>query len=157
MTNPSSSAPLFDALLTPHRSLGPRGFLIFMCLLSGLSFTAGLAFYLAGAWPVVGFMGLEVLLVWIAFRLNYRDARQYERLVLTPALLTVERVTHHGERREWRFQPTWLRVEMADPPEPDSPLTLASHGRRLSIGSFLSAEERLDLAKALRRALAAAR
>lgn len=157
MTAELTEAPLFDALLTPHRSLGPRGFLIFMGLLSGISFTAGLAFYMAGAWPVIGFMGLEVLLVWVAFRLNYRHARQYERLVLTPGRLTVERVTHHGERREWQFQSTWLRVEIADPPEPDSPLTLASRGQRLSIGSFLSAEERLDLAQALRHALAAAR
>lgn len=149
--------PLFEALLTPHRSLGPRGFLLVMGLIGGISFAAGLVFFLAGAWPVVGFMGLDVLLVWLAFRLNYRSARQYERLQLTRESLRVERVTHHGRRRAWAFEPAWLRVEIQDPPEPDSPLTLASGRRRLAIGSFLSAEERLQLAEALRAALAKTR
>ena len=157
MTASPPEAPLFEALLTPHRSLGPRGFLVVMLLLSTISFTAGLVFFLAGAWPIVGFLGLDVLLVWIAFRLNYRHARQYERLVLTRDSLQVERVTHHGWRRVWSLPPAWLRVEIDQPPEPDSPLTLASHGRRLSIGSFLSADERLELAEALRTALRRAR
>ena len=152
-----TEAPLFDALLTPHRSLGPRGFLPLMGMLCTLSFGAGLAFFLSGAWPVVGFLGLDVLLVWAAFRLNYRAARQYERLVLTRESLAVERVTHHGERRSWSFQPAWVRVDIAEPAEPDTPLELRSHGRRLSIGSFLSAEERVALARALRAALAEAR
>lgn len=149
--------PLFEALLTPHRSLGPRGFLLLMGTLCALSFGTGLAFILSGAWPVVGFLGLDVLLVWVAFRLNYRHARQYERLLLTRESLEVERVTHHGETRRWRFQPAWVRVEIREPAEPDTPLELASHGRRLSIGSFLSAAERVELAHALRRALAEAR
>ncbi len=152
-----SETPLFDALLTPHRSLSPRGFLLVMGALCALSFGGGLFFFLSGAWPVVGFMGLDVLLVWVAFRLNYRHARQYERLVLTRDALAVERVTHYGERRAWSFQPAWVRVEIEEPAEPDTPLLLRSHGRRLSIGSFLSAEERLDLARALRAALAEAR
>lgn len=155
--DPADEAPVFDALLTPYRSLGPRGFLLVMGLIGTISFVAGLAFFLAGAWPVVGFMGLDVLLVWMAFRLNYRSARQFERLHLTRESLRVERVTHHGERRLWSFEPAWLRVEIDDPPEPDSPLTLASGRRRLSIGSFLSAEERLELAEALRAALAKTR
>jgi len=154
---PPEPAPLFEALLTPHRSLGRRGFLLVMGLLGLFSFAAGLAFLLAGAWPVVGFLGLEVLLVWLAFRLNDRHARQYERLRLTRDALQVERVTHYGERRSWWLEPTWLRVEIEEPPEPDSPLTLSARGRSLSIGSFLGAEERLDLARALRRALAEAR
>ena len=153
----ATEEPVFEALLTPHRSLGPRGFVLVMALIGSISFTAGLVFFLAGAWPVVGFMGLDVLLVWLAFRLNYRSARQYERLHLTRESLQVERVTHYGERRSWAFEPAWLRVEMRDPPEPDSPLTLASGRRRLAIGSFLTAEERLELAEALRAALAKTR
>lgn len=158
MTAPApDEPPLFEALLTPHRSLGPRGFLLVMALLGAISFVGGLVFFLAGAWPVVGFLGLDVLLVWLAFRLNYRHARQYERVSLTRSSLQVERVTHYGERRAWSLEPTWLRVEIEEPPEPDSPLTLSARGRSLSIGSFLSAEERLELARALRRALAEAR
>ena len=149
--------PLFEALITPHRSLGPRGFLLVMAMLACVSFAAGLGFFLIGAWPVVGFLGLDVFLVWLAFRLNYRHARQYERLSLTREALTVERQDYYGARRHWSFQPTWLRVELERPPEPDSPIYLASHGRRFAIGALLSAEEKLRLAAALDAGLLQAR
>ena len=154
---PKSNELLFDALLTPHRSLGPRGFVILMAGVCMISFIAGLAFYLAGAWPVVGFMGLDVALIYLAFRINYRRATMYETLRLTRAGLTVERVNHWGARATWTFQPAWLQVLMDDPPAHDSQLTLRSHGRSLAIGAFLTPEERLDLAKALRDALNQAR
>jgi hypothetical protein len=66
---------IFSAIITPHRSLGPRGFLIFMLCLGGLSFIAGVIFVSLGAWPVFGFFGLDVLLVYFAFRAKYRSAR----------------------------------------------------------------------------------
>jgi len=106
-----------------------------------------------GAWPVTGFFGLDVLLIYLAFRINYRRARMFETVSLTPDALTVERVNHRGRRQTWRFQPYWLRVSMDDPPQHDSALILSSHGRSLVIGAFLSPEERLDFARALRHAL----
>ena len=148
---------LFDALLTPHRSLGPRGFVILMSGVCAISFIAGLVFFLAGAWPVVGFLGLDVALIYLAFRINYRRASMCETLRLTRADLTVERINPWGERTTWTFQPAWLQVQLDDPPRHDSPLTLRSHGHSLSIGRFLSAEERAALAGELRRALARAR
>ena len=71
-------------MLTPHRSLGPTGFLILMAVLGGVSFAAGIVFLLVGAWPVFGFFGLDVLLIYCAFRLNYRAARAYEEVTVTP-------------------------------------------------------------------------
>ena len=144
---------IFDALLTPHRSLSPRGFVILMAAVCAVSFLAGLAFFLMGAWPVVGFLGLDVLLIYLAFRINYHHGRRYESLVLTRDELTVERVDPWGRAARWRFQPVWLQILMDDPPEHHSQLTLRSHGKSVSIGSFLTPAERLDLAKALRRAL----
>ena len=75
---------IFSALITPHRSLGSTGFLMLMLLVGGISFVAGLVFVIAGAWPVMGFFGLDVLLIYWAFRVNYRRARAYElaRMVL---------------------------------------------------------------------------
>jgi len=154
---PFPGKPQFDALLTPHRSLGPRGFLVLMATLCAISFAAGLAFAFSGAWPVMGFFGLDVALIYLAFRVNYRRARMYERVRLSPAELRVDKVSHHGRRRCYVFQPQWVRVEIREPAEPDTPLHLTSHGRRLAVGSFLSAEERVDFARALGRALAAAR
>ena len=145
----------FDAVLMPNRSLGPRGFLILMGAICAVSFIAGLVFFLAGAWPVVGFLGLDVVLIYVAFKINYRRASIVENLRLTREHLTVERVNHWGETRTWRFSPAWLQIGLEDPGRRRG-LVLRSHGRSLEIGRFLTAEERLDLAGALRAALARA-
>src|SRR3546814_537204 len=144
----------FDAILRPHRSHSPTGFAILMSAVAAVGFGAGIAFLAMGAWPVFGFCGLEVVLIYVCFRLNYRSGRMFERVRLTERALTVERHSPSGAPLGWRFQPYWLRVTMDDPPEHDSPLTLRSHGRSLVIGSFLTPEERLDFARALTRALA---
>ncbi|MBP5859108.1 DUF2244 domain-containing protein [Marivibrio halodurans] len=147
-----------DATLSPHRSLSPEGFLALMVAIAGCGFLIGFAFFLAGAWPVAGFCGLEILLVYIAFKLNYRESRRREHLRLTrPGGLRIERVAPDGAIRSETIEPTWLRVEIADPPRPDSPLRLTSHGRTTVIGGFLGAAERVEFAHALRRALAAYR
>jgi len=145
--------PVFDAILQPHCSLSPRGFIVLMAAIGLISFTAGAAFIIAGAWPVMGFFGLDVLLVYLAFRVNYVAARRYETVQLTEDALVVERVTPNGARHTWKFQPYWLRVSMDDPPRYDSKLMLTSHGRSLVIGAFLSPDERLAFAQALRDAL----
>ncbi len=147
---------VFDAVLAPHRSLSPRGFVVLMCGICVVSFTAGLFFFLVGAWPVVGFMGLDVLLIYLAFRINYRRGRMYETLRLTPRRLAVRRVDSWGEARQWSFQPAWLQVLMDEPPGDHSRLILRSHGRSLAIGGFLTLEERVDLARTLRAAIAEA-
>ena len=144
---------LFDAVLVPHRSLSPRGFLILMTAICLFAFAAGLGFFLAGAWPIVGFLGLDVLLIFIAFRINYRHARMSETLTLSRSTLVVERTDHWGQSESWRFQPYWLQVLIDDPPRSDSKLTLRSHGKQLTIGSFLTPEERLEVAQELRAAL----
>jgi uncharacterized membrane protein len=144
---------LFDAVLTPHRSLSPAGFTLLMALITGLSFATGVFFMLEGAWPVTGFVGLDVLLLYIAFKASYRSARRYETLRLSEDALVVERVGPGERRARWTFQPYWLRVLMDDPPEHDSQLTLTSHGRSLVVGAFLTPEERLEVANALLEAL----
>jgi uncharacterized membrane protein len=145
--------PIFHATLEPHRSLSPTGFVILMSVIAAVAFAAGLAFALLGAWPVFGFLGLDVLLIYLAFKANYRSGRMHETLLLTEETLTVERVGPGRRRQSWSFQPYWVRVEMDDPPEHRSQITLASHGRRLVIGAFLAPEERADFARALRDAL----
>jgi uncharacterized membrane protein len=153
-SEPAAGEPvLFDATLRPHRSMPAAGLAALMIAVGLVSFGAGLAFYLIGAWPVVGFLGLDVGLLWLAFRLNNRGARAVETVHLTPSALTVERVAVNGRRSRWQTQPYWLRVEFDDPPEPDSQLRLRSHGRSVVVGSFLPPEQRLDLATGLRDAL----
>ncbi len=143
----------FDAVLQPHRSLSPTGFAVLMGAVATVGFVIGIAFMLAGAWPVFGFCGVEILLFYIFFRLNYRQARSYETVRLTDAALTVRRVAPSGKVKTWRFQPNWLRVTIDDPPAHNSQLMLGSHGRSLVIGAFLTPEERLEVAAALKAAL----
>ena len=140
---------LFDALLRPHRSLTQAGFRVLMATLT-LSFLAiGLVFYLAGAWPVVGFCGLELALVYLFFRINFRDQRRYETIRLTPRELELCRVAPGGNAERVAFQPYWLRIRLEDAPGRSKRLVLSSHGRDEAVGSFLSPEERENLARAL--------
>jgi uncharacterized membrane protein len=143
----------WEAVLRPHRSLPRRGFLVLMLALAAASFVAGILFVRIGAWPVCGFFGLDVGLVYFAFRLNYRSARLREVLRLQGGDLTVLRVGVGGERRLWRMQAFWLRVELVEARHGDNRLLVTTHGRSLPIGGFLSPGERRDLARELEAAL----
>ena len=149
----SARRPRHSFRLTPHRSLGPNGFVLLMALVSFISFLAGMIFWLAGAWPVVGFLGLDVLLIYGAFKLNYAAARVYETVDITESELLVRRVRPGRPAQEWRFQPYWVRIECDCDDDICGPLFLRSHGRRLEIGSFLPGNERKEFAAALERAL----
>ena len=117
------------------------------------SFIAGTSFYLIGHWPVPVFFGLDVLFIYLAFRLNYRAARAYEKVELRETELTIRKIDARGRSRVWQFDPYWVQVNMDAQPDWDSQLTVSSHGRRLVLGGFLTPPERLDFAQALRRAL----
>ena len=152
--NPASSGPCaFDAVLRPHRSLGPQGFFILMAAVSAVSFVAGMVFFAIGAWPVPGFLGLDVLLIYIAFRINYRAARRYETVRLNRAGLTVEAVDPKGKAKSWTFDPYWVRITVDELETGSNRLVLSSHGRHLNVGSFLTPHERSEFADALRAAL----
>lgn len=147
----------FRAVLAPHRSLSPSGFGILMAAVSLVSFVAGLAFCLIGAWPVIGFFGLDVLLIYLAFRLNYRSGRLRETVELLPDALTVTRFHPSGRREQFSFNPYWVRVELIEGRDGRTDLKLRLHDRVVSFGRFLTDEERKDLAATLNGALADAR
>jgi uncharacterized membrane protein len=149
---------IFSAVITPHRSLSPKGFLIFMLCLGGLSFISGVSFVLMGAWPVCGFFGLDVLLVYIAFRANYRTGRAYEEVSVTAGELTVRKVDHRGGVHEFTLNPLWVRLERIVHEEFGiERLFLVSRGRRLPIAAFLGPDEKASFARALTDALGEAR
>jgi|SRR5579864_1051524 len=149
---------LFSALLTPHRSLNRSGFLIVMSFLSVVSFAAGVAFLLMGAWPVFGFFGLDVLAVYWAFKINFRRAKAYEEILVTPNELRLRRVSHRGHVMEWTFNPIWVQLDQEIHEEFGvERLYLVSKGRRVAVASFLGAAEKASFAKALMAALATAR
>jgi len=142
--------------LTPHRSLGRGGFFAIMLIIAAVNFAIGLSFYLLGAWPVAGFAGLDVVLIWWAFRANFAAARRAERIEITPHELVLERQAFGRKNQVVRFLRRWLRVELDVDRERDlvGGLYLRSHGARTEIGKFLAPYERKELAAALRLALA---
>ncbi len=149
---------LFSAVLTPHRSLNSAGFLAVMITVGAVSFIGGIAFLLMGAWPVVGFLGLDVLLVYWAFRANYRAAAAYEEITVGPSEMTVRKVSHLGRVAEWTLNPLWVQLHRENPDEYGvQGLWLISRGRRLAIAGFLGPREKESLADALMKALAEAR
>jgi uncharacterized membrane protein len=152
-----SAAPAFRAVLTPHRSLSPRGFLILMTFVAVVSFIAGVSFLMMGAWPVMGFFGLDALAIYIAFKLNYRAGRLVETVEITSTDLTVTRIRPNGRREAFALNPYWAHAHLAERPDGANALYLRSHGKAHAIGAFLNDDERRDLATALDRALAALR
>ena len=155
---PPEPAPLLDLRLTPRRSLSPAGFRTLMIAVGMLSALWSLPFYLMGAWPVVGFLGLDVLLLYFAFRANFRAARAYELLRLTSLELLFARVSARGERREWRFNPVWVRLERVEDEEFGTRrLALVSRGRSVEVGGFLGPDQKAQLANTFSKALACAR
>ena len=153
-----AETPLFSARLTPHRSLSRSGFIALMVFVTIVSFAAGLAFLLMGAWPVFGFFGLDVLAIWWAFRVNFRTAKAFEEIRVTATELRVRRTSHRGQVMEWVLNPLWVQLDLKSDPEFGlERLYVVSRGRRLSVGSFLGPEEKASFAKALMVALQAAK
>jgi uncharacterized membrane protein len=149
---------IFSATLTPHRSLGRVGFLILMLLFGAVSFIAGMLFLVMGAWPVFGFFGLDVLLLYWAFRLNYRHAEAYEQVTVTCSELKIRKVSHLGRVREWVLNPLWVKLDKVEIEDFGiNRLFLISHGKKLAVATFLGPDEKADFAKELGKALNEAR
>ena len=149
---------IFSATLTPYRSLGRRGFLVLMGVIAVLWFTTGMYFWSHGAWPVLGFFGLDFLAVYVAFKLNYRAARAYEEVEVSRAAIVVRRVSAGGRVQEVRFNPLWARLEVQkSDDEGVTRIHLVTRGERVPVGAFLNPDDRGSFARAFGAALATAR
>jgi uncharacterized membrane protein len=157
-SNPVPDQVLFEARLSPYRSLSVRGFNVLMLFLGIMSFIVGVVFLSLGAWPVFGFFGLDVVLLWFALRVNYRDADAYEDIRMTPLQLSVRQVSKHGKRRDTEFNPRWTRLEKTeDDLAGVTKVALISRGFPLVEGSFLPPFYKKELAAGLSKALAIAK
>lgn len=147
--NITNKIPILNIILYPHRSLSPKGFLILMLCIIFVSFSIGAFFMLKGAWPVFGFFGLDVLLIYIAFKVNYHNAKRYEKIRLWENSLIIKKKSDNGKSNTWKFNPYWVRLEMKKSQSRSSDLNLSSHGKTISIGSFLSNQEKEEVANTL--------
>lgn len=144
---------MFEALVTPHRSLGRHGMRWVVGLLCGFSGVISMGLWWAGAWPVVGFNGAEIgLAVWL-LRSNARNGAASEVLILSGASLRIVRTDAAGEREERVLQPGWLRTVLLDDPHRSPVLWLLDRQTRLRVGASLSEAEVRSLHRALTTAL----
>ena len=143
----------FEAVITPHRSLGRRGFRVLVgaiLLLSGVV-TAGL--WWLGAWPAVGINGVEILFALLMLRWNARQARACEMLLLSDSGLRIVRIDVRGRRYERVLPAAWLRVLVQERQGRAPGLFLVARGAGLEVAQALGEAEKRDLAAALREAL----
>ena len=155
---PPSEALLFEDTLIPHRSLGPKGFRRLMAAAFAASTAISIPFYLMGAWPIVGFFGLDVAAIYFAFRANFRSAHDCEQFRLSYFEFEFARITREGGRRAWRLTPNWVRLERVDDEDYGlQRLTLHSRGSAWQIGRGVGPERKAEFADALTSALAEAR
>jgi uncharacterized membrane protein len=136
-----------DAELRPHRSLSVAAFRAMLIGVIVINVAVAVFFWVQGAFPVAGFLGLDVLALWLAFRFNYRAARRVERVRIVAGKVHVASFGSDGERH-WVLNPLWARVAR------DGPGVLIRAGKgQMRIGVFLSPKECDSFAAALDAAL----
>lgn len=160
--NPKSETilnqPVFTAEITPHRSLSPKGLMLLMGFFALVITAMSIPFYLMGAWPVVGFLGIDIVLIYLAFRYHNATARAYEQVFLSRLELVFRRVTWRGRVSEKRFNTLWTRIEREEHPEfGTEKLEIVQGRQRVEVASALGREERGEFADAFQRALSSAK
>ena len=159
MTSPASETPLFAATLHPHRSLSRGGFVTMMILLGVLILSSAIMFLAVGAWPVVFFLAVDIVIIFLAFQINYRSGRAFEEVTVTADELIIRHVSPWGHETVRRLHPVWTTLKTAYDAEEERVLAikLESKGEQLSVGGFMNPDDKESFANALGEALAKAK
>ena len=158
MTTQTQARPLFAAKLTPHRSLGRKGFRVVIVLVAVLATIPGIIFFSMGAWPMVGFLVLVVLLIWWALSASLRDGKRIETVTLWPDELEFKRFSARGKEELLRFNPYFVKLVIdRDYNERTTALHLRTRDDDVEVGAFLNGDEKASFAKAFGTALKRAR
>ncbi|QMV00075.1 DUF2244 domain-containing protein [Devosia sp. D6-9] len=158
MITKTQADPLFAAKLTPYRSLSSRGQTVLIGVIAAMAAIPSMVFYSLGAWPIVGFMGLDVLGMWLALRWSNRQTRRFEEVTLWPNRLEVREVSPGGKQTTTAFDPHRTRLIVdRDYDEKTLALYLRNDGGDYELGSFLAASEKASFAKVFGTALRRAR
>ncbi|UJQ93481.1 DUF2244 domain-containing protein [Mariluticola halotolerans] len=150
--------PLFAALLTPHRSLDTRGIRIVVAVYAILASVPGIYFFATGAWPVVGFLGLDILALWWALSASRKTGDAFEEVTLWADSLEVRHVSHKGKAHNHAFNPFWVRLHVErDHDDRVTKLALRMRDEELEIGAFLNPDDKASFAAVFGQALHKAR
>lgn len=149
---------LFSALLTPHRSLSKNGFTVVMILAGGVLLVQGFFFFVTGAWPIATFCGLDLIALYVAFKLNYRAAQAREEVRVSRQELLIRKVNPRGQATDHRYNPFWARFMVDRHDEIGiTSMKVTGEGRTTPVGAFLNPDDRESFADAFSNALATAR
>ncbi len=149
----SAEATVFEAMITPHRSLSARAGRRVVLALCGASGATAAVFLLLGAWPVTGFCGAEVALASTLLLLHARSARASELVLLGERSLRVVRTDPRGRRAVCELPTAWLKVWLEECRGTTPKLLVAHRDRQVELGRVLGEAEKRDLAAALCQAL----
>ncbi len=145
----NSRQEIITITLWPYRSLGNHGYLYLMIAFIGLVFFLSLLFYSLGAWPVAGFLGIEIGLVCLVFQINYNSGKNFEQIYITPQQTCVERVNWRGAKKRFTIVSPWISARCVKTDGYCDKLILSYHAEKLEIGAFLPPKEKSSLANAL--------
>lgn len=158
MSTQTQARPLFAATLTPNRSLSGRGLRVILALfVVGLSVPA-MVLFAAGAWPIIGFLVVDVLAIWWALSASMGASQRYEKVTLWPDQLELKRGAGRGKEELLRFDPNAVKLVIdRDYNERTVALHLRTRDSDTEIGAFLNADDKASFAKAFGTALRKAR
>ena len=158
MTTQTQARPLFSAKLTPHRSLGQRGYRVIIAVVALAATVPAITFYSLGAWPIIGFLGLDVALIAWAMWASLKDGKRYEQVTLWRDQLELKQVDGAGKEMLVRFNPSLVKLVVdRDYNERTTGLHLRTRDRDVVLGAFLNNDEKSSFAKAFGTALKRAR
>jgi len=141
----------FETRLQPSQSASGRGIKILGIWLCCVFIMTSIIFATVGAWPVSGFLGLDLILLCLALWLHWKKSRIFERIIICGHTLFLERVSPWGKQQRWSFSTAWLQI-LIDGPDHHH-LALRSHGTTVTFGNFLTPQERAKVAAQLKQAL----
>ncbi len=139
--------------ILPYRSLSKKSFRNLMIAVCFIFFSIGIFFWSLGAWPVFGFLGLDVLLLYMAFKINYKSGDIFENLKLSNSKLVVTRSFPSGKSQTWNLEAYWTKVEILNTFSNDQKLVIKSKEKVVMLGSFLNFNDKKKLMKRINDAL----
>jgi uncharacterized membrane protein len=150
--------PLYmDAVITPHRSLSERGFIVLIAIVTLANCASAAVFIAMGATFVPIFLGVDLLAVFVAFMVSFQAAKRIERVQVTSRDIRITHETPKWSRLVWESPTAFTKVAVETDEERAVELKLSLSGREVSVAAALSPGERAVFAQALERAIREAR
>ena len=146
-----------DAVITPHRSLSERGFIILIAVVTIANCCSAAVFVYMGAILVPFFLGIDLLAIIVAFVASYRAARQVQRVTITARDVMVTHESPNWRKVVWKSPTAFTRVAVEEDDGHNVGLRLALSGKNVPVAQALSPRERGEFAKALEQAIWEAR